>query len=73
MVTFVLVGVGFGEVSDRSVELGRVAKICGDGDPVTGAGMGAGERPAAEPGIHLHARRLHVFDHRRHLPVPELP
>ena len=50
MVTPVLVGVGLGEVGDGVVEGGRVAEVGRDRDPVTRAGMRAGQRPATQPG-----------------------
>jgi hypothetical protein len=42
VVAFVLVGVDFGEVGDRVVELGGTAEIGGQGDPVAGAGVPPG-------------------------------
>ena len=35
--------------------------------------MGAGEGPAAKPGVQLHASRAHLLDLRGQFPVPELP
>src|SRR5580698_10804947 len=45
VVTFVLVGVGRGELGDRAVEDGRAAQVGGDGDTVAGAGVRPGQGP----------------------------
>ena len=48
MVALVLVGVGVGELGDGLVEHIRAAEVGSDRDPVTGAGVGPGQRPAAQ-------------------------
>ena len=53
VVAFVLVGVGFGEVGDRLIEVAGAAEVGGQGDAVAGAGVGAGQGPAAEPGVDI--------------------
>jgi hypothetical protein len=58
VVAFVLVGVGFGEVSDRLVEPGRAAEVGGEGDAVTGAGVRPGQGPSAQAGGYREAPRI---------------
>jgi len=48
VVVFVLVGVRHSEVGYRVAELGRLAEVCRDRNPVTGTGMRAGKCPATE-------------------------
>ena len=69
MVTFVLVGVGFGEGGDRVVEVGGAAEV---GDPVAGAGMCPGEGPSAHAGVGSHAGRDHLLDRGGQFPVLQL-
>jgi hypothetical protein len=72
VVAFVLVGVRLAEVRYSVVKLGRVAKVCRDRDSIAGSGVRAGQRPAAEPGVNIHAPRAHLLDHGGQFPVPEL-
>ena len=51
MVALVPVGVGLGELDQRAVERVRRAEVGGDRDPVAGAGVRPGQRPAAEPPV----------------------
>ena len=73
VVAFVLVGVGLGELDEGPVEDVAGAEVGGDGDPVAGAGVGPGQRVAAQS-----ARRRPssgasmVSTSRGALPVPEL-
>ena len=46
-----LIGVAQGEVGDRAVEGVGAAQVRGDGDPVAGAGVRAGQGRAAQPGV----------------------
>src|SRR4029450_2075354 len=73
MIAFVLVGVRLCEVRDRLIELGGTAKVRRDRDAIAGPGVGAGERPAAEPRVDLHAPWAHLLDDGGLLPVPQLP
>jgi hypothetical protein len=50
VVALVLVGVGFGEVGDRLVELCGAAEVGGQGDAVAGAGVRPGQGPPAQAG-----------------------
>ena len=72
VVLLVLVGVGDGEVGDGLVEGVLAAEVGRDGDPVAGARVGAGERPAAQPAVDGHAGRDHLLDGQRRLPVAQL-
>src|ERR1700733_8216016 len=59
VVTLVLVGVGVGELRDGLVEGVRAAEVGGDGDGVTGPGVGARQRPSAQGAVHAHATGHH--------------
>jgi MFS family permease len=72
VVALVLVGVRDGEVRDGLVEHIRSAEIGGDRDAVPRPRVCPGERPPAQPGVHLHAPGLHRPDVQGELPVPEL-
>jgi hypothetical protein len=51
MVPFGLIGVSRREVGDRPIEVLALAEVGGDLHAVAGAGVGTGQRPAAEAGI----------------------
>ena len=72
VVAFVLVGVGLGKVGDCPVEGVRLAEVGGDRDPVAGAGMRAGECPAARLSVRGRARRDGCLEGEGALPVLEL-
>jgi hypothetical protein len=73
VIAFVLVGVRLGEVGYCVVEPGRLTEVRGDRNSVARTGVRARERPAAEPGVRIHASRAHFFDLGGEFPVPELP
>src|SRR5215470_16224692 len=73
VITLVLVGVGAREPADGAIEDVRAAEIGGDGDAVAGAGVGPGQRPAAQRAVHLQALWTQERDFDGELPVPQLP
>src|SRR5664279_67398 len=73
VVQVVLVGVALGEVGDGPVERVVGAEVVGDGDRVTGAGVGAGQGPPAQARIELQSGGGHGVHERGGLHVPQLP
>src|SRR5215469_10931796 len=57
VVAVVLVGVLFGEIGGRLVELVGAAEVRGQGDAVAGAGVSPGQAPPAQPGVGRHGPR----------------
>jgi hypothetical protein len=51
VVAVVLVGVGLGELDERTVEAVAVAEVSGYRDPVAAAGVCAGQSPAAQRAV----------------------
>jgi uncharacterized membrane protein len=72
VVPLVLVGVAVRELRDRPVEHVGAAKIGGDGEPVAGAGVRPGQRPAAQLPVQPQASRCQLGDIDAVLPVPQL-
>src|SRR6478736_5507531 len=72
VLAFVLVGVGGGEVGDGFVEDVAGKQVGGDGDPVAGAGVDAGQGCPAPSGVHRHRGGGHGVDVGRAFPVPQL-
>jgi hypothetical protein len=72
LVAFVLVGVRGGEPGDGLIEDVGPAEVGGDRDPVTGAGVRTGQRPAAQFPVHAQAVRNQGLDGEREFPVAQL-
>src|SRR4051794_23998944 len=72
MVAFVLVGIGGGELGDRTVERGPLAEVCGDGDAVPPAGVGTAEGGTTDAGVQGGTGHPHGLDVSTALPVVEL-
>jgi hypothetical protein len=72
VVALVLVRVDLGELGERAVEPVARAEVGGDRLAVAGAGVGAGERPAAHLAVVAQLGRVHLLDRRRCLGVPQL-
>src|SRR5215471_7927613 len=62
VVLLVLVGVALREVGGRFVERVAAAEVGGDGDRVSGAGVGAGQGPPADAGVIGEPERDHRLD-----------
>src|ERR1700730_10013286 len=55
VVARVVSGARGGELREGLVEHVRTSRVAGDGDPVSGPGVGPRQRPAAELAVHPHA------------------
>src|ERR671920_1214796 len=72
MVSLGLVGIGLPEVGDSVIEPLALAEIGSDLHAVTGAGVGPGQRPAADPGVQGQLTGRKVLYLRRAFHVPQL-
>src|ERR1019366_2717608 len=72
VVADVLFGAGLGKVGDGVIEAVALAEVGGDGDPIPGPGMGAGQCLAADLPVEAHTVRNHLFHYHRSLAVAEL-
>ena len=62
IVSFVLIGIGVGELRKSPVECRSAPEIAGDGDAIARAGVGAGQRLGADADVLDEARRDRPFD-----------
>src|SRR5262249_61994941 len=72
VVALILIGVRLGEGRQRLVEDVTRTEVAGDRDPVAGAGVSAGEGPAARPPVRGCTRGAERFKGDRPFPVFEL-